>query len=499
MSLAIVYSRALQGLAAPLVTVEVHLANGLPKFSIVGLAETAVKESKDRVRSAIVNNQFTFPCKRVTVNLAPADLPKEGGRFDLAIAIGILAASHQISRQQLAQHEIVGELALSGAIRSIKGALPTALKTVETKKELILPYDNCEEAALVDHLSVLPAKGLLDVCKHLNLDKKITPFVLTQSQQSQPFYPALNEVIGQESAKRALLIAASGGHNLLMSGPPGTGKSMLANRLPGLLPPISKKEQLEINAIYSVSEDRKDTLFNAFRPFRAPHHTCSSFALVGGGRLPKPGEISLAHRGVLFLDELPEFSRHSLEALREPMETGQVTISRAAVKAQFPANFQLIAAMNPCPCGHLNNPQVACRCDDNQIKRYQHKLSGPFLDRMDLFVEVLPLNPELLFNKRSPEKKTQAGFVEAVYNTHDRQMQRQQKTNAELSAQEIEQHCQLNSKCETLLKQTAVRQNLSARIIHRILKVARTVADFEQHSHIIESDLMEAIYFRCRT
>ncbi len=392
MSLAVVFSRALLGMDAPLVTVEAHLANGLPMFTIVGLPEAEVKEARDRVRAALLNAGFEFPARRITVNLAPADLPKESGRFDLPIALGILAASGQIPAQQLADYEFAGELALTGDLRRIRGALAMTYKTAHEGRTFILPEENAAEAALVTAAKVLPARNLLQVCAHFAGGEVLQSYA-PQLKIAAPVYLDFSEVKGQQQAKRALEVAAAGGHSVLMSGPPGTGKSMLAARLPGILPDMTEGEALEAAALQSLGSQGFKLANWRQRPYRAPHHTASAVALVGGGSQVRPGEISLAHCGVLFLDELPEFDRKVLEVLREPLESGRIHISRAANQAEYPARFQLIAAMNPCPCGYLGHGSGRCRCTPDQVARYRGKISGPLLDRIDLQIEV-PSLPE---------------------------------------------------------------------------------------------------------
>jgi len=477
-SLAIVYSRAQVGIQALPVTIEVHLTNGLPALSIVGLPEAAVKESKDRVRSAILNAQFEFPLQRITINLAPADLPKEGGRFDLAIALGILAASRQIPADDLSKYEFIGELALSGELRPIRGALPFALEARNLQRQVVVPAENAAESGLVSGVTILPVKHLLDICAHLHKTLPITPFHLDSVPHLRNdihYGIDLSDVRGQHHAKRALEVAAAGGHNLLMVGPPGTGKTMLASRLPTILPPMSETEALETATITSIGLNGFDPITWGQRPFRAPHHTASAPALVGGGSQPRPGEVSLAHHGILFLDELPEFDRRVLEVLREPLESKRIIISRVAHQAEFPANFQLIAAMNPCPCGHLGDTLRPCHCSPEQVRRYRARISGPLLDRIDLHIEV-PNLPRIQLREdivRESSEEVRARVMAA----RNRQLQRAGKTNMALTNREVEQVCRLTEADERLLDTAITQLGLSARAWYRILKVARTVAD----------------------
>jgi magnesium chelatase family protein len=560
MSLSIVYTRANLGVEAPLVTIEVHLSNGLPAFNLVGLPETTVKESRDRVRSAIINSDFEFPSKRITVNMAPADLPKGGSRFDLAIAIGIIAASEQLKRVNLTQYEFVGELALSGNLRPIQGALPMAFAASKSNRQLVLPKSNGDEASLVSSAQIIAANSLTEVYLHLSNKRKIASHITTKAKVTPSTYGDMSEIVEQQHAKRALEIAAAGAHNILFFGPAGTGKSMLANRLLSIMPELDEESALTSASIRSISGDRICPSTWRNRAFRQPHHTCSAIALVGGGSYPKPGEISLAHKGVLFLDELPEFGRHILDVLREPMETGEINISRAAQKVVYPADFQLVCAMNPSPTGDIDDQ----RANPDQVLRYLNRISGPFLDRIDLQVNVpkidlskalkikhqsnpvvevsrkitgrnihlikLATNSELdssadrhdvnlrrasthvnsphseqsSNNQRGPiaarlvnnEIETSEIVKRRVIAAQQRQLERQGKLNKNLNGKEIEQYCPLSETESLFLSKAMQSMNLSMRAYHRTMRVARTIADLDCVERVNQQHLAEALSFR---
>ncbi|MBI6266149.1 YifB family Mg chelatase-like AAA ATPase [Proteus mirabilis] len=495
MALAVIYTRASLGISAPLITIEAHISQGLPGLTLVGLPETVVKEAKDRVRSALINSGYSYPAKRITINLSPADLPKEGARYDLPIALAILIASEQLISDKLNSYEFIGELALSGKLQKVNAVIPSILSANKDNRISIISIEHQSEVSLLPNKSALLASHLLDICHHLENN---TPLIEAKNNINHKTIENQNnkdisDIIGQNNAKRAAEITAAGNHNILFLGPPGTGKTMLTQRINTLLPPLTAKEALDVLIISSLSNTIHHDGKWPLRPFRAPHHTASAVALTGGGSIPKPGEITLAHHGILFLDELPEFDRRVLDALREPLDARKITISRAKAKISYPANVLLVGALNPSPTGHYQGTHN--RTPVKQVLRYLSKVSGPFLDRFDLSVEM-PLLPQGALLQSTHTNESSSIIRARVLQARERQFQRSGKLNTYLSSKEIEHFCQLHTEDALFLEETLNKLGLSIRAWHKILRVSRTIADLENEQKIQRNHLIEALSFR---